>query len=120
MTGTFNSHGWVALAVTVIGVIAAIFSLAKGFQWLREETVSSRDNKPAQDRWKAKGWLLGLWVLAPPVWLYIEAIFFYRHFGRAACFDQFQYAQQIVFRGWVVLIAVLGPLYFGREILSRE
>ncbi|MEG9438618.1 hypothetical protein JAO29_20950 [Edaphobacter sp. HDX4] len=120
MTGTFNSHGWVALAVTVIGVIAAISSLAKGFQWLREETAASRGNRQAQDRWKAKSWLLGLWVIAPPMWLYIEAIFLYRHFGRAACFGQFQYAQQIVFRGWVVLIAVLGPLYFGREILSRE
>lgn len=120
MTGTFNSHGWVALVITIIGAVAAIFSLAKGFQWLREAVRCRREKVAVPDRLRAKSWLLGLWVLAPPVWLYVEAIFLYRHYGRAACFDQFQYAQQIIFRGWIVLVAVLAPLYFGREILGKE
>jgi hypothetical protein len=120
MAGTFNSHGWVALLVTVAGLLGAIYSLSKGFAWLREEAICRREKREAPDRWRAKGWLLGLWVLLPPVWLYVESIFLYRHFGKAACFDSFRYAQEIVSRGWVCVVAVLGVLYFGKEIVGKE
>jgi len=120
MVGTFNRYGWVALAVTVAGVAGAVYSLSKGFVWLREEADSRRGRKESPDRRTAKAWLLGLWVLVPPAWLYVEYIFLYRHFGKAACFESFRYAQEIVFRGWAGVVLVLVGLYFGREIFGRE
>lgn len=118
--GTFRSHGWIALAITVVGLMGAIYSLAMGFRWLREDVDSKRQKKELPDRRTAKAWLLGLWVLFPPAWLYVESIFLYRSYGKAECFEQFRYAQELVSRGWIVLVAVLGVLYFGREILRRE
>src|SRR4051812_851743 len=111
MAGTFNSHGWVALLVTIAGLAGAIYSLSKGFQWLREEADSKRGHKDFPYRRAARSWLLGLWVLLPPVWFFIEYIFLYRHFGKPACFEQFKYAQELVGRGWIVLVAALGALY---------
>jgi len=120
MASTFNSHGWVALVVTAVGLLGAIYSLSKGFEWVREEADCKRSKKEPPDRRTAKSWLLGLWVLLPPVWLYIEYIFLYRHFGKAACFESFKYAQQIVSEGWIGTLVVLGGLYFGKEIFGKE
>lgn len=120
MVGTFNSNGWVALAVTVLGLLGAVYSLNKGFVWLREQAHSRTTGHPSPDRHAAKSLLLGLWLLLPPAWFYVEDIFFYRHFGKAACFDSFRYAQEIVARGWMVFVATLSILYFGREIFGRE
>lgn len=120
MAGTFYSHGWIALGITVVGLVGAIYSLAMGFQWLREESDSMRQARDVPDRRTAKSWLLGIWVLLPPAWLYVESIFLYRHFGKGECFVQFQYAQELVTRGWMVLVAVLSFLYFGREILGKD
>ena len=120
MAGTFQSHGGVALLVTIVGVLAAAICLAKGVQWLREDAECRRQNLSVTSHDAAKGWLLGLWLLVPPAWLYVEDIFLFRHFGKAACFDQFRYAQQIVMHGWTVFVAVLALLYFGREIAGRD
>jgi len=79
-----------------------------------------RDKREPPDRRISKSWLLGLWVLLPPVWLYIEYIFLYRHFGKAGCFESFKYAQEIVSKGLIGVVVVLGGLYFGKEILGRE
>jgi len=117
MTGTFHSYGWIALAVTVVGLLGAIYSLAAGFRWLRE---TAEEKERRSKRYAAKSWLLGLWVLVPPAWLYVESVFLFRHFGKAECFGQFRYAQELVSRGWIVLVAVLGFLYFGREIANRD
>ena len=120
MTGTFKSHGGVAFAVTVAGVIAAAFSLAKAFQWLREEINAEHLGHRPPDRHTTKAWLLGAWVLLPSAWLYVEDIFLFRAYGKVACFASFQYAQQIVFRGWVVLVLVLTLLCFGRVLFHRK
>lgn len=120
MAGTFNSHGWVALLVTGLGLAAAGYSLSKGLGWLREEANCNRGQKEERNRHTAKGWFLGLWVLLPPLWFYVEYIYLYRHFGKAACFDSFRYAQELVSKGWVVLVLVLGVLYFGKEIFGRK
>lgn len=120
MAGTFNSHGWVALVVTGLGLVAAGYSLSKGFGWLREEAERRRDQKEERNRHTAKSWLLGLWVLLPPLWFYVEYIYLYRHFGKAECFGSFTYAQEPVSKGWVVLVIALGVLYFGKEIFGRK
>jgi len=120
MAGTFNSHGWLALVVTIAGLVGAVYSLFMGFQFLREEAIGKRDNRQPPDRHAAKSWLLGVWLLLPSAWFYIEDIFLFRHFGKAACFDQFKYAQELVSRGWIVLVAVLTVLYFGKEIVGKD
>lgn len=120
MAGTFQSHGGVALLVTVVGVIVAAICFAKGVQWLHEDAECRRHGRPLRSPHALKGGLLGLWLLVPPAWLFTEDIFLFRHFGKAACFDQFRYAQQIVMHGWTVFVVVLALLYFGREIAGRD
>lgn len=120
MSGTFNSHGIIPLAVTILGLLFAIYSLAKAFQWLSEEADARRNKTTPPDRRTAKAWLLGLWTLLPPAWLFIEDIFLYRAFGKPACFDFFRHAQHLVLTGWLATLAVLTLLYFGREILGRD
>jgi hypothetical protein len=120
MTGTFNSHGSVALAVTILGLFFAVFALTKALQFLREEAEAKRANTPPPNHHTAKAWLLGLWTLLPPTWLFCEHIFLYRAFGKPACFDFFTHAQAVVATGWLATLAVLTLLYFGREILSRD
>jgi hypothetical protein len=120
MAGTFNSHGWIALAVTVAGLAGAVYSLSKGFEWLREEADYRRDKTVPPDRRTVKGWLLSFWILVPPAWFFIEYIFLYRHFGKAACFESFKYAQEIVAKGWIGMVVVMSALLIGKEILSKE
>jgi len=113
MTGTFNSHGGVALAITVLGLLFAIYALTKAFQFLREEAHARRT---APSHHATKAWLLGIWTLLPPTWLFCEHIFLYRAFGKPACFDFFTHAQTIVLVGWLATLAVLAFLFFGRDI----
>ena len=120
MTGTFNSHGGLALAVTILGLIAAIYSLVKGLAWLRESIDARRRSTPPPDRHTPKSVLLILWLLAPPAWLFVEDIFLYRAFGKPACFDFFRHAQHLVLTGWLPLVAALFLLYFGRDIFGKD
>lgn len=120
MTGTFYSHGGVALAITVLGLLFAVYALTKAFQFLREEAAAKRTNTTPRNHHTAKAWLLGIWTLLPPTWLLSEHIFLYRAFGKPACFDFFTHAQTIVLTGWLATLAVLTLLYFGREILGRD
>jgi hypothetical protein len=113
MTGTFNSHGGVALAVTVLGLLFAIYALTRGFHFLREEAHARRT---APGHHATKAWQLGIWTILPPTWLFCEHVFLYRAFGKAACFDFFTHAQTIVLIGWLATLAVLTFLYFGRDI----
>src|SRR5215471_15391254 len=106
MEGTFNSHGFIPLAITILGLFFAISALTKAFQWLREETDARRNKTTPPDHRTAKAWLL------------IEDIFLYRPFGKPACFDFFRHAQHLVTTGWLATLAVLTLLYFGKEILS--
>ena len=62
MTGTFNSHGGVALAVTVLGLLFAIYALTRGFHFLREEAHARRT---APGHHATKAWLLGIWSSSP-------------------------------------------------------
>ena len=120
MTGTFNSNGSIAFAITILGLLFAIYALAKGLQWLREQVVAARTNSTAHDHHAAKSAILILWTLFPPAWLYCEHIFLFRAFGKPACFDSFAHAQWIVATGWLATLAVLTFLYFGREIFGRD
>lgn len=120
MAGTFRAYGGVALAVTIAGFLAAAVSLAKALAWLRDEAHGRRYGKAVPDRHTLKARLLTAWVLLPPAWLYTEAIFLYRRFGKAACFASFQHAQNLVLHGWIVVVAVLFVICFGREIFGKE
>ena len=120
MTGTFYSHGGIALAITAAGLLLAIYALAKAFQFLREEADAKRTNTTPHNRHSQKAWLLGLWTLLPPTWLLCEHIFLYRAFGKPACFDFFTHAQQLVLTGWLATLAVLTLLYFGKQILGKD
>jgi hypothetical protein len=120
MAGTFNSHGIIPLVITILALLFAIYALAKAFQWLREEADARRNKTSPPDRRTAKAWLLGLWTLLPPTWLFIEDIFLYRAFGKPACFDFFRHAQHLVLTGWLATLALLTLLYFGREIFARD
>jgi len=120
MTGTFASNGWIALAMTILGLLFAMYALAKGLQWLGEQTMAKRSNTIPPHRHSAKSSLLIIWTLLPPAWMYCEHIFLYRAFGKPDCFDSFAHAQWIVATGWLATLAVLTFVYFGREILGKD
>jgi len=120
MAGTFVSHGWVALVITILGLLFALYALAKGLQWLGEKAMAKRSKTAPPDRHAAKSTLLILWTLLPPTWLYCEHIFLYRAFGKPNCFDSFAHAQWIVATGWLATLVVLAFVYFGREILGKD
>jgi hypothetical protein len=120
MAGTFHSHGSIALAITIAGVIGAALSLMRAITWLREQVAAARAGHRSRDWVFAKGWLLGVWLLVPPAWLFVEDIFLFRAFGKADCFGQFQYAQHLVLTGWIVFVLALGALLFGREIVGKD
>ena len=120
MTGTFYSHGSIALAITILGLLLAAYALTKAFQWLREEAEAKHTNATPPNRHSQKAWLLGLWTLLPPTWLLSEHIFLYRAFGKPACFDFFTHAQTIVLTGWLATLAVLTLLSFGKQIFGRD
>ncbi|WP_263415999.1 hypothetical protein [Terriglobus albidus] len=120
MAGTFVSNGWIALVITILGLLFALYALAKGLQWLGEQTMAKRSNTTPPDRHSAKSTLLILWILLPPSWMYCEHIFLYRAFGKPDCFDAFAHAQWIVATGWLATLAVLVFIYFGREISGKD
>lgn len=120
MTGTFTSHGGVALAVTILGLAFAIYALTKSFRFLGEISDARRTGTDPPNRHSQKAWLLGLWTLLPPTWLFCEHIFLYRAYGKATCFGFFTHAQDIVLTGWLATLAVLAFLCFGRDILGRD
>ena len=120
MAGTFVSHGWIALAITILGLLFALYALAKGLQWLGEKAMAKRSKTAPPDRHAAKSTLFILWTLLPPTWLYCEHIFLYRAFGKPNCFDSFAHAQWIVATGWLATLVVLAFVYFGREILGKD
>jgi len=120
VAGTFTSKGWIALAITILGLLFAMYALTKGFEWLREQTVAKHRSAAPPDRHSAKSTLLTLWTLLPPAWLYCEHVFLYRAFGKPNCFDSFVHAQWIVATGWLATLAVLVLVYFGREILGKN
>jgi len=97
----------------MLGLLFAIYALTRGFHFLREEAHARRT---APGHHATKAWLLGIWTLLPPTWLFCEHVFLYRAFGKAACFDFFTHAQTIVLIGWLATLAVLTFLYFGRDI----
>ena len=66
MAGTFNSHGWIALAVTVAGLAGAVYSLAKAFEWLCEEIDCRRHKKEPPDRLRAKAGFLAFGFSSRP------------------------------------------------------
>lgn len=120
MTGTFYSHGGIALAITIVGLLFAIYALTRAFHFLREEAAARRTATTPPDRHAAKAWLLGIWTLLPPTWLFCEHIFLYRAFGKPACFDFFTHAQQLVLTGWLATLALLAILYFGKQIFGND
>jgi hypothetical protein len=120
MAGTFYSHGEVALAITILGLLFAIYALARAFQFLREQADAKRTKTTPPSRHAQKAWLLITWTLLPPAWLFCEHIFLYRAYGKPACFEFFTHAQQIVSTGWLATLALLTFLYFGSEVLGRE
>jgi len=120
MAGTFVSHGWIALAITILGLLFALYALTKGLQWLGEKAMAKRSKTAPPDHHAAKSTLLILWTLLPPTWLYCEHIFLYRAFGKPNCFDSFAHAQWIVATGWLATLVALAFVYFGREILGKD
>ncbi len=119
MAGTFHSYGWVALAVTVAGLLGAIHSLAAGFRWLSE---AAEEKERRSKRYAAKSWLLGLWVLVPPgIGSMLNPSFSLRHFGKAECFRSVPICARPSCReDGLFWLRFLSLLSFGREIVGED
>jgi hypothetical protein len=61
---------------------------------------------------RTKGLIVGIWVLVPPLWFWIEYHFLYRKL-EGADFERFKYGQELSRNLWVAIAAVLLYLYLG-------
>jgi hypothetical protein len=102
------------------GAIFAVVSLGLGFYWLHKQSKLSTSEADREDVRVAKSLILGAWVLLPPLWFFIEYIYFYRWWGKPECFEAFKYAQDLGSKGWAGMVAVLGVLFFSKDILNKD
>lgn len=63
--------------------------------------------------------LYAIWVLGPPIWFFIEYFYLFRQHGKPECIETFRYGQELASRIWLALVAVLGFLFFGKELLGK-
>jgi hypothetical protein len=108
--------GWVGLA----GGICAVVSLGLGFYWLHKQSEQTDADKRREYMRVPKSLILGAWVLLPPLWFFLEYIYFYRWWGKPECFEAFKYSQDLGSKGWAGMVAVLGVLFFGKEIVGKD
>lgn len=94
----------------VIGAFYAVLAMIFGFAWVGE---------PGGQHRVAKATLLGIWVIATPLLLFLEYEFYWMPHGRLECFEAFQYGQELASRFWASIATVLGFLFFGKEVFGR-
>jgi hypothetical protein len=96
-------------AVIVSATLLALGSFVVGMKWR---------NDPSAHR-TCKESLYAIWVLGPPIWFFFEYFYLFRQHGKPGCIDTFKYGQELASRIWLALVAVLGVLFFGKELIGK-
>ena len=112
-----NDKPWIR-AQRIMGTLAALGAiLSLCFGRLGFGIGFDKDN-PVKV-WQAG--ILAFWVLAPPLWFWLEYFFFFKDTpcGDRGAFDMFKHGQDQAAKIWLALITVLLGLYFGKD-LTRE
>lgn len=84
-------------------------SLLLGMRWAGDSTAHKT----------CKEILYAIWVLGPPIWFFIEYFYLFRQHGKPGCIETFKYGQELASRIWLALVAVLGVLFFSKELLGK-
>jgi len=68
-----------------------------------------------------KGAILGIWVLLPPIWFWVEYFFIYKNLDSEVRpeLGQFKYGQQLSAKIWLAVVSLLTALYFHGAITGR-
>lgn len=101
---------WFYCLVLIVAMLLAVASLVCAL-------VSVGSPAPKHQYWKLT--LYGCWVLGPPIWFFFE-YFYFRRQGYSECFEVFKYGQDLASKIWVALSAILGYLFFGKEIFGKQ
>jgi hypothetical protein len=89
--------------------VACLLSYAFGFLTLRSGSTLALYAKYVV-------WLL--WTVCPPAWFFIEFHNFAPNVEQKDEFDRFKYAQELYGKVWVAIVAGLGILYAGENVLK--
>lgn len=58
--------------------------------------------------------IVGVWAVAPPIWMYIEYLLLGRNAESPADWENFKYRQGLLRNFWIGMVALLSLLYLGR------
>jgi hypothetical protein len=101
--------GWTAAVFLVISVGVCFWGFGQGFDPHKLSKI-------------AQAILLGLWVLAPPIWFWYEYFFLYSTYtapsGAAKpLLEEFKHGQDQSAKIWLALVTLLFGLYFGKDLI---
>lgn len=89
-----NIHRLINIIIAIVGIVFALYCLSS--------TTSEKSTKEA---------LVAIWLLAPPVYFYIEWVFLYKESDKYPL-AKFQYSQKLAGNIWLGVSAILIALYF--------
>jgi hypothetical protein len=101
--------GWIASGLLVISVAVCFWSFGQGFD----------PHKPSKI---VQAVLLGVWVLAPPIWFWYEYYFLYSNYAPTSPatkppLEEFKHGQDQSAKIWLALVTLLFGLYFGKDLI---
>ncbi|HEX7158675.1 MAG TPA: hypothetical protein VF214_06660 [Edaphobacter sp.] len=101
--------GFVASGFMVVSILFGIwFGFGKGFD-------------PRDWAKVAQAVVLGIWVIAPPIWFWYEYFFLYpdTNITPKPSLDEFKHGQEQASKIWLALVTLLLGLYFGKDLVRE-
>ena|SRR5437660_1200 len=125
--------GWLSAALLVIALIFGAWTVncdnfdksqakpsignSQGSNGNDQSSHSSMDSRKLNSLGKWKAAVLVFWILAPPVWFWLEYFGVYRYGANAKLnFEYYKHQQDISSKVWLALVTVLTILYFGKDL----
>ncbi len=90
-----KSHKIINISLATVGIVFAIVCLS----YFRADNL-------------VKGILVSIWLLAPPVYFFVEWVFLYKE-SEEYPLENFQYSQKLARDIWLAVSVILIALYFN-------
>jgi hypothetical protein len=116
---------WLSIILLVASLVLGIWTAAQSnFNPVKDQSQSikaccsdSRAERQLNQFGKWKAGVLVFWLLAPPIWFWIEYFAIYRFDPNAReDWDYFKYSQDVSSKIWLAAVTALTILYFGKDL----
>lgn len=106
-----TTRTWVGGLATAAIIGSVIYGFCRGL-W-----VGFDPQKPTKVH---QAYVLGLWILLPPIWFWLEYFFLYKDEGTAVVkLEAFKHGQEQSAKIWLALVTLLAGLYFGKDLVRE-